>query len=392
MKLSERVRNLAESATLAVTARAARMRADGIDVISFSAGEPDFDTPAHIKRAAIVALEAGETKYSKPASGIPQAKKAVCQKLARDNKLSYTPDQVIITASGKMAISLLMHALVDPGDEVVIPAPYWVSYPEIAKLVGGVPVIVKGCVENDFKLTPDDLRPVLSDRTKLFILNSPSNPSGVTYTPAELQRLAELLSEHDLLVMSDELYDRLVFDGQDFISYAAISERTFANTITINGASKAYAMTGWRIGYAAGPAEVIKAMCKLQTQSTSGAVTFNQHALVEALTGDQAPVERMRLAYQSRALYMRESLIAMPGVGCPKPSGAFYCFPDVSATFANLGVSGSAQFAERLLAEARVAVVPGIAFGMDKHVRLSFATSMEQITEGLKRIGAFLAR
>jgi len=391
MKLAGRVRNLAESATLAVTSKAARMKADGIDVISFGAGEPDFDTPDHIKRAGIAAIQAGHTKYCKPTSGIPEAKKAVCLKLERENRLHYTPNQVIITASGKMAIYLLMHAVIDPGDEVVIPAPYWVSYPEIAKLVGGVPIIVAGPEENDYKLTPGDLRPVLSSRTKLFILTSPSNPSGVTYSADELHALAAVLHEHDLVVLSDEIYDRLVYNGQEFVSYAAVSDAAYAHAVTVNAVSKTYAMTGWRTGYAAGPAEIINAMAKLQSQSTSGAVTFNQHALVEALTGDQAPVERMRLEFQKRGKHMYERLMGIPGVRCPRPTGAFYCFPNFAETYSRLGVGGSLEFAELLLQEALVAVVPGIAFGMDAHARLSFAASMEQIDQGLSRIEKFLA-
>jgi len=391
MKLAQRVRNLAESATLAVTSKAARMKADGIDVVSFGAGEPDFDTPEHIKKAAIAAMNAGHTKYSKPASGIPEAKKAVCYKLEKENGLHYTANQVIITASGKMAVYLLMHAMIDPGDEVIIPAPYWVSYPEITKLVGGVPIIVAGREANEYKLQPDDLRPVLSERTKLFILTSPSNPSGVTYSPDELRALSGLLHEHDLAVLSDEIYDRLVYNGQEFISYAAISEATYAHAITVNAVSKTYAMTGWRTGYAAGPAEIINAMAKLQSQSTSGAVTFNQHALVEALTGDQSPVEAMRLEFQKRARHMYERLTAIPGVRCPKPTGAFYCFPNFAEKYEKLGVGGSLEFAELLLQEALVAVVPGIAFGLDAHARLSFATSMEQIDKGLSRIEKFLA-
>lgn len=390
MRLAKRVRNLAESATLAVASKAARMRADGIDVISFGAGEPDFDTPAAIKQAAIAALEAGHTKYAKPASGIPEAKEAVCRKFGRENSLHYKPEQVIITAGGKMAVSLVIQALVDEGDEVVIPAPYWVSYPEITKLAGGVPVIVTGPQSNDFKLSPEDLKPVLNDRTKLFLLTSPSNPSGVTYTPDELAALADVLVAHDLFVMADEIYDRLLFDGQASASYGAISDKTFAQTITINSLSKTYAMTGWRMGYAAGPVDVIGAMRKLQSQSTSGATTFNQHALVEALTGDQSSVEPMRVEFERRAHFMYDRLTGMPGVQCPKPTGAFYCFPNFSECYAKCGAADSSAFAELLLEQARVAVVPGVAFGMDEHVRLSFATSMEKIQEGLNRIERFL--
>ncbi|MHC4697381.1 MAG: aminotransferase class I/II-fold pyridoxal phosphate-dependent enzyme, partial [Planctomycetota bacterium] len=244
MKIAERVRNLAESATLAVTAKAARMRADGIDVISFGAGEPDFDTPPNIKNAVIAAVEAGYTKYSKPASGIPAAKQAVCEKFARENDLNYTPDQIIITAGGKMAIYLAISALIDPGDEVIIPSPYWVSYPEIAKLADGVPIVVSGRKENDYKLTPDDLRRALSERTKVVMMNSPSNPSGVTYWPDEFRALAQVLQGRDLFVLSDEIYERLVFDGQESVSFASVSEKAYEQTLTLNSLSKTYSMTG----------------------------------------------------------------------------------------------------------------------------------------------------
>lgn len=390
MNLSQRVMALAESATLAVSAKAARMRAEGIDVIGFGAGEPDFDTPNHVKQAAYKAIEAGHTGYAKPASGLPAAKRAVCEKLARENDLQYSPEQVIITAGGKMCLYLAIHAIVNPGDEVIIPAPYWVSYPEIVKLAGGVPVFIQGAEENGYKLAPDILRKAVTDRTKMFCITSPSNPSGVTYFPDEIRALADVLKDHDLLVLSDEIYDRLVFDGQTTMSFAAAGDRAYAQTLTLNACSKTYAMTGWRVGYAAGPADVIKAMSKLQSQSTSGAVTFNQHALVEALTGDQGPVETMRREFQRRAVYMYDRLTALNGVRCPKPTGAFYCFPNVSGTFERLGVSGSSAFADKMLDEVSVAVVPGVAFGLDRHIRLSFAASMEQIEKGLDRIERFL--
>ena len=391
MTLSRRVRRIAESATLAVSAKAARMRSEGIDVISFGAGEPDFDTPEHIKRAGIAAINAGQTKYPKPASGLPAAKKAVCEKLARENNLEYAPEQVIITSGGKMALALAMLATVDDGDEVVIPKPYWVSYPEIAKLAGGVPVFVAGPEDNDYRLRPQDLESALTDRTKVVCLNSPSNPSGVTYSPDEIRALAEVLASRDVYVISDEIYDRLLYDGQQTMSYAAAGDRAYGQAITLNAASKTYAMTGWRLGYAAGPVEVIKAMSKLQSQTTSGAATFNQIAFAEALTGDQSAVEAMRSEFARRGKHMWERLTAMPDVSCPRPTGAFYCFPKVSACFARLGVTGSVAFADRLLDEARVAVVAGVAFGLDGHVRLSFASSLEQIDRGLDRFAAFLA-
>lgn len=392
MKLAQRVLELKESATLAVAAKAARMKAEGIDVIGFGAGEPDFDTPEHIKQACYDAIRTGHTGYSKPTSGVAAAKQAVCDKLARENGLHYSPDQVIVTTGGKMACYLAFQVLVDPGDEVIIPKPYWVSYPEMVKLAGGQAVLIVGREENDYKITPDVLRSAITDRTRVFVFNSPSNPGGFTYHPDEVRALAELLADRDICVLSDEIYDQLVYDGQKTFSFAATGEQAFGKTITINAASKTYAMTGWRVGYAAGPTGVIKAMAKLQSQSTSGAATFNQYALAAALTQDQSAVDTMRAEFQKRAAYMYGRLREMPGVRCHKPTGAFYCFPNVSGAFERMGVAGSAAFADRLLEGARVAVVPGMAFGMDEHVRLSFALSMEQIEEGLGRIQKLLGR
>ncbi len=390
MKLSQRVVQLAESATLAVSAKAARMKAEGVDVIGFGAGEPDFDTPQHIRQAGIEAIKSGKTKYPNPASGLLAAKTAVCERLRHDHGLRYEPQQVIITSGGKDAAYMAIHATIDPGDEVVIPAPYWVSYPEMARLAGGVPVHVHGPEENDYKLTPELLASVLTDRTRMIILNSPSNPSGVTYHPDEIRALASVLKGRDLYVLSDEIYDRLLYEDQKTISYAAISDDTYRQAITLNSASKTYAMTGWRLGYAAGPIEVIKAMAKLQSQSTSGAATFSQIAYATALSADQSVIETMRVEFEKRGRYMWQRLTKMSGVRCPKPTGAFYCFPNVSGTYERLGVDGSIPFASRLLDEARVAVVPGVAFGMDGHVRLSFATNMDQITKGLDRIESWI--
>lgn len=391
MNLSKRVVQLHESATLAVSAKAARMQAQGIDVISFGAGEPDFDTPAHIKAAAVKAIQDGWTKYAKPTSGMPGVKKAICAKFQRDNGLAYTPDQVMVTVGGKEGCYLTIQALVNPGDEVIIPVPYWVSYPEMVKLAGGVPVFIAGPEDSDYKLTPDILRRAITPRTKLFIFNSPSNPSGVTYHPDEVRALAAALADRDVYVLSDEIYDRLLYSNQQTLSFAACGAEAYTKTVTLNAASKTYSMTGWRIGYAAGPKDIIVTMAKLQSQTTSGASTFNQIALEAALTGDQSAVETMRAEFGRRAEVMYRQLGALPRVRCPRPTGAFYCFPNVSALFSRAGVASSGPFAEWLLEKARVAVVPGEAFGLDQHVRLSFALEFEKMEEGLRRINDALS-
>lgn len=383
---------MAESATLAVSAKAAQMKAEGIDVVSFGAGEPDFDTPNHIKQAAIAALNSGQTKYPNPASGLNATRKAICERLQKDHGLRYAPQQIIVTSGGKDAVYMAIHALIESGDEVVIPAPYWVSYPEMVQLAGGTSVHIHGPEGNDYKLTPSLLESVLSPRTKMVILNSPSNPSGVTYHPHEVRELAQVLEARDLCVVSDEIYDRLLYDGQKSLSFAAVGDSTYARTLTVNSASKTYAMTGWRLGYAAGPVELIKAMAKLQSQSTSGAATFGQLAYSAALAGSDEVVEAMRAEFEHRAHYMHDRLVKIPGVRCPRPTGAFYCFPNVSETYGAIGVRGSLEFASRLLEEAHVAVVPGKAFGMDAHIRLSFATSKDKIAEGLDRIESWLRR
>ncbi|HEY3243804.1 MAG TPA: pyridoxal phosphate-dependent aminotransferase [Phycisphaerae bacterium] len=391
MKLSTRVSTLHESATLAVTAKAARMRAAGVDVVSFGAGEPDFDTPAHIKQAAKEALDRGETKYPSPSSGLAVAKQAVCTKFLRDNRISYAPAQVIITTGSKMAINLAFHAVLDPGDEVIVPVPYWVSFPEIIRLADGVPVFLPGAESRDFRVTAEQIEDALTERTRVVLLNYPSNPGGFTYEPDEIRAIADVLSHHDVLVFSDEMYDVLVYEGRKHLSFAAVSPRAFEQTVTFNGGSKAYAMTGWRIGYAAGPQPIIDGMAKLQSQSTSGAATFTQIALAAALTGDQACVAEMREQFARRGAHMHRRLTGISGIHCVRPTAAFYVFPNVSALYPRIGVKDSVEFAERLLERAKVAVVPGAAFGSDDHVRLSFATSLEQIDRGLDRLAEFIA-
>lgn len=392
MKLSRRVLELDESATLQVSARAARMRTEGVDVIGFGAGEPDFDTPEHIREAGVAALRAGHTRYPTPSSGIPVAKEAVCTKFLRDDGLSYKPDQVVITAGAKLAVYLALHSLLEPGDEAIVPAPYWVSYPTLVQLTGATPVFVRGLESRDFKLTPDDIRRAITPRTRVFIFNSPSNPGGFTYHPDEVRALAGVLADYDVTVISDEIYDRLVYEGQKTLSFAAVSQRAYEQTLTVNSASKTYAMTGWRAAYAAGPEYLIAAMSRLQTQNTSGAATFTQYALAAALASSQEVVEEMRQEFERRARYMWERLNSIPGVRCVRPTGAFYCFPNIGEAAQRRGIGTSLEFAERLLAEAHVAVVPGAPFGFDDHIRMSFAASMDHIRTGLDRMEAWLRR
>jgi aspartate aminotransferase len=391
-RIAKRVQQLEESATLAVSAKAAAMQKQGIDVVSFGAGEPDFPTPANIKQAAWKALEAGHTGYAKPASGILAAKEAVCSKLKRENGLEYKPSQVLITVGGKEALFLATMCLLEEGDEAILPVPYWVSYPEQIKLAGAKVVPVVGEESRSFKLTAQQIEAAITPRTRVLIFNSPSNPGGFTYDPEEVRAIADVIAKHDIIVFSDEMYDRLIYGNQRFSSFAAVRPDLYDKTLTFNAGSKTYAMTGWRVGYVAGPEAIIKEMAKLQSQTTSGTATFNQHALAEALSGDQTAVETMRREFETRAEYMYERLNNLKGVTCVRPTGAFYAFPNISAAAANLGVQGSIAFASKVLEEAHVALVPGEAFGMDTHVRLSFATSMEQIQKGLDRLEKLLGR
>ncbi len=392
MKLSQRVQQLEESATLAVSAKAAAMKKEGIDVVSFGAGEPDFKTPENIRNACKAALDAGHTGYASPSSGIPAAKEAVCSKLKRENGLEYKPSQVMLTVGGKEALYLACMALLDEGDEAILPAPYWVSYPEQIKLCGAAPVVIQGEESNSYKLTAKQIAAAITPKTRVLIFNSPSNPGGFTYGPDEVKAIAEVVAGKDIVVFSDEMYDRLIYGDQRFVSFASVGPKAYAQTLTFNAGSKTYAMTGWRVGYVAGPEPIVKAMAKLQSQTTSGTATFNQHALVEALGGDQSAVETMRREFERRAEYMYERLNGIQGVTCVRPTGAFYAFPNVSGVYNALGVKGSLDFSAKVLEQAKVALVPGIAFGCDDNVRLSFATSMEQIQKGLDRIEQLLGK
>lgn len=388
--LSQSVEAIQESATLAVAAKAAKMRAAGIDVVSFGTGEPDFPTPAHIVAAAKQALDDGKTKYPSPSSGVGVLKEAIAGKLLRENDLRYCTDQIVVTVGGKIACQHVLQALVNPGDEVIIPVPYWVSYPELVRLAGGVPVFVHGAAEDRFCITPDQLKAAITPRTRVFILNYPSNPAGHLYSPEQVRALAAVLAGTEITVLSDEIYDRLVFDGSPYLSFAAAGPDAYRRTLTVNSASKTYSMTGWRLGFVAGAPEVIDAVAKLQSQGTSGAATFAQHAYAVALNGDQTCVEQMRKAFAERAQMMHDLLQRLPGVRCVMPQGAFYVFPNVGGTFQRVGVSSSRAFAEKLLEVAHVAVVAGDAFGIDDHVRLSCATSVANLEKGLTRLSKFV--
>ena len=388
--LADRLKTLAPSPTLAMQAKAKAMRAQGIDVISFGAGEPDFDTPRRIKDAAIRAIEQGQTKYTE-VGGVPELRAAVCQKFKRDNGLDYTPDEVTVSCGAKHTLYNLFMALVNPGDEVLIPSPYWVSYPEQVRLLGGVPVPVVTPESTGFDLDPAELRRAVTPRTKMIVLDSPGNPTGAVFSPAALAEVAKLAVERDLWIVSDECYEALTYEGRHF-SIASLSAEVKARTIVVNTCSKAYAMTGWRIGYAAGPKPVIKAMTDVQSQVTSNPASVSQWAAVEALGGAQDEVAKMASEFDRRRRVIIAALNAVPGVRCVMPKGAFYAFPNVSGLFgkrARGGVlRGSADVCAFLLDEARIATVAGIDFGSDAHIRLSYATSLEMITTGLARMDA----
>ncbi|MFZ0033916.1 MAG: pyridoxal phosphate-dependent aminotransferase [Sedimentisphaerales bacterium] len=397
VRISKRAQDVPPSATLAVTSRAKELKAKGVDVVDFGAGEPDFDTPDFIKEAAIKALKAGKTKYTAE-SGIVELRTAIAVKLEKENGLKYTPEQVIVNIGGKHSVYEVMQATLDPGDEVILPVPYWVTYPETIKLAGAILKIVQTDKKNSYKVTPAQLKKAITKKTAMFVLNSPSNPGGFTYTPEELKAIAKVLEGTQVIVLSDEIYEKLVYGDTKFVSFASLSKDAYDRTLTLNGLSKTYSMTGWRLGYVAGPLEVIKAMGRLQSHMTSNAVTFAQYAAVTALTDPAADqtIEKMRAEFEHRGKYMAQRLNAIEGIECPEPTGAFYCFPDVSShygrTIKDVKISGSMDFAKALLEQANVALVPGLPFGCDENVRLSFACSIEQITKGLDRLEKWLGK
>ena len=383
METATRLKLLTPSLTLAVDSKAKAMKAEGIEVFGFGAGEPDMDTPEHIKAAAITALQQGRTKYT-PSAGIPELRQAISQKFLKDNGLDYKSSQVIVSNGAKQSCFNAIAAVVNEGDEVIIPAPYWLSYPEMVRLVGGHPVIVETREENNWKLTAEDFENAMTPRTKMIIINSPGNPTGSVYTRDELRALAEVAAEEDIFILSDEIYEKLTYDGAEHISIASVSPEAYDLTITVNGFSKAYAMTGWRLGYLAAPEPIARAIDSMQSHMTSNACSFAQYGGLAALTGDQQCVVDMREEFDIRRQYMFERLTQIPGVTAVRPQGAFY----VLANIGGLGIK-SQSFADRLLSKANVAIVPGIAFGDDRTVRLSYATSLDIIKSGVDRIEEF---
>jgi aspartate aminotransferase len=389
VKLAARVAKIKPSETLAITAKVNALRAQGRDVIGFGAGEPDFDTPDNIKKAAIQAIEAGFTKYT-PVNGTDELKDAIAAKLKRDNSLEYKRSQIVVSCGAKHSLYNLAQALFDEGDEVIIPAPYWVSYPDIVALSGGEPVIVDTQEENGFKMSPRQLSSAITKRTRAVIINSPSNPTGAVYTPQELKALAAVLVDKDILVITDDIYEKIFYADFPFANIASVEEKMKEKTIVINGVSKTYAMTGWRIGYAACSEEIAGAMSKIQSQSTSNPTSIAQKAALEAIRGDQSAMPQMVVEFRKRRDFIVEALNNIEGIDCFAPGGAFYVFPKVSGLYGRMfkgkKITDSAEFIGYLLDEANVAAVPGAAFGSDEHIRLSYATSLQNIEEGLKRI------
>ncbi|WP_203332799.1 aminotransferase class I/II-fold pyridoxal phosphate-dependent enzyme [Planococcus beigongshangi] len=389
-KLAKRVQTLTPSTTLAITAKANELKAQGVDIIGLGAGEPDYNTPDHILQAAYQSMLDGKTKYT-PSGGLPALKKAIIQKLARDQELSYAPNEIMVGVGAKHVLYTLFQVLLDEGDEVIIPIPYWVSYPEQVKLAGGVPVYIEATASQDYKISAQQLREAITDRTKAVMINTPSNPTGMIYSKEELQELAEVCREKEILIVSDEIYEKLVYGEDEHVSIATLSDDAKNRTIIVNGVSKSHSMTGWRIGYAAGDSSLIKAMTDLASHSTSNPTTTSQYAAIEAYNGPQDAVEEMRQAFEGRLEKIYPKLEAIPGFNIIRPQGAFYLLPDVSEAAEKTGFASVDEFAEAILTEANVAVIPGSGFGAPSTIRLSYATSMEALDEAVERIGKFVA-
>ncbi|MEO5362437.1 MAG: pyridoxal phosphate-dependent aminotransferase [Magnetococcus sp. DMHC-8] len=389
--LSNRIQKVKPSPTLAIAAKAKELQARGLDVIDLGSGEPDFDTPKHIKKAAIQAIQAGFTKYT-AVDGIPELKKAIIAKFQRDNQLSFEPSQIVVTVGGKQAFYNLAQAMLNPGDEVIIPAPYWVSYPDMVLLADGVPVIVASREEDGFKITPDQLAAAITPRTRFVVINSPSNPSGAAYTREELLHLGEVIERHPhVWAVVDDIYDQLVYDGFKAVTLTEVLPALSERTVIVHGVSKTYSMTGWRIGYAAGPVEIIRAMGKMQSQSTSNATSIAQKAAVAALDGPQKVIKPMLKAFAERRHFVVKALNDIPGIHCRAPEGSFYVFPNVGGLIGTRTPDGqeiksSLELAAFMLDAHQLALVPGVAFGMDPYIRISFATSMDNLQRAMVRI------
>ncbi len=392
MNISRKIESVSASPTLAIDAKFKEMKAQGIDVVGFGAGEPDFETPQNIKDAAIKAINDGFTRYT-PASGTLDLRKAVAKKFKEENNLSYEPTQIIISNGAKHSLVNVLMAILNPGEEVIIPAPFWVSYIEMVKIADGVPCIIETTEENDFKFSPEQLEKAINSNTKALILNSPSNPTGMVYTKEELEAIAEICVKHDIYVISDEIYEKLIYEGEH-ISIGSLNDEIMKRTITINGVSKSYAMTGWRIGFAAAPAHIAKAMANLQSHAASNPNSIAQAATIEALNGPQDEVEKMRQVFAKRRVNMCKRINSIEGVSCKEPQGAFYIMMNITKlferSFYGQVIDSSDKFAEVFLENAKVAVVPGSGFGADGYVRWSYATSEENINEGLDRLEEFL--
>jgi aspartate aminotransferase len=393
--LSKKALSISPSSTLAIDAKFKSMKAKGIDVVGFGAGEPDFDTPAHIKEAAIKAINEGFTKYT-PASGMPQLREAVCRKFKRDNGLDYSPEQIVVSNGAKHSLVNAFMAICDPGDEVIIPAPFWVSYPEMVKMADGVPVFLNTSEENNFKFTIEDLKKAITAKTRALVLNSPSNPTGMVYSREELKEIAEVAVQNNIYIISDEIYEKLIYDGMEHTSIATFGDEIKDLTIIINGVSKTYAMTGWRIGYTASNAKIAKVMGNIQSHATSNPNSIAQVAAIAALDGPQDDIEVMRKAFIERRDYMVDRINSIEGLSCSKPQGAFYVMMNIKSIlgkeFYGRVITNSDEFADVLLEKANVALVPGSGFGAEEYVRWSYATSMQNIVEGLNRIEKFIKK
>ncbi len=392
IQLSERVQRVQPSATIAISTLAREMRAAGRDVLSLSAGEPDFDTPEHVRTAAAAAMEAGDTRYT-TADGTPELKRAICRKFARDNALAFEPAQISVGAGAKQVLFNACAALLNPGDEAMIPAPYWVSYPDIVKLCDGAPVIVPASIENGYKITPEQVESAMTERTRLFFLNTPGNPTGISYTRPELEALGEALSAHQrVVVVSDDIYEHIFWGDAPWLTPAQVWTEMRDRIVTVNGVSKAYAMTGWRIGYAGANVDLVNAMRKLCSQTTANPCSISQAGAAAALEGDQSLLEVMRTAFRKRHEYLYQAISAMPGLRCAPAQGAFYLFVDAREAIESRGLANDTELAELILSEAEVALVPGAAFGAEGHLRFSFACGMDDLKEAVRRINRLLAR